>query len=112
MARAERGSLHRARAPRAPQVARLVARVSHLLAETDRPAAARDHVARAHVAAVLVAIGKASLFVYVVQYVLVQTLPGLLGWHGELGYAALIVMAVLVVPALGIAALAWNGRRR
>jgi uncharacterized membrane protein len=56
----------------------------------------------------LVTIGKTSLFVYVVQYALVQALPYELGWKGHMAPWQLAAYCVVAVVACAIAGGAWN----
>jgi hypothetical protein len=63
------------------------------------------------VARVLTRLGRRSLFIYVVQYAVVETVPYLAGVTGKLspvGWVGLCAFAMLVVP---IASLAWKPGR-
>jgi hypothetical protein len=53
-------------------------------------------------------IGKTSLFVYVVQYALVQTLPFYLGLKGTLAPWAWLAMCFATTWLLVAAGAAWN----
>jgi uncharacterized membrane protein len=65
-----------------------------------------------NVPAILVHIGKASLFIYVAQYILAWTIPALLGWYGGLGSLGYALLCLALVPLLGVFAWAWNLWRR
>lgn len=56
----------------------------------------------------LTVIGKTSLFAYVVQYALVQTLPYYLGWKGAVSPWAWPVMCLVAGGLLVAAGAAWN----
>lgn len=56
----------------------------------------------------LAAIGKASLCVYVAQYILSQTLPNLAGYRGALPPLAALGLCIIAVPLLAAVARAWN----
>lgn len=55
-------------------------------------------------------IGKTSLFVYVAQYVLVQTLPYLFGWQGELEPITWLALTIGAMGLLVPLAAQWNRR--
>jgi hypothetical protein len=52
--------------------------------------------------------GKTSLFTFVVQYYVVQTLPWALGWEGALSTAELAVFLAAALGVLFAAATLWN----
>jgi hypothetical protein len=56
----------------------------------------------------LVVVGKTSLFTYVAQYYVVQTIPHLMGWRGQMSAGAAIVFIGLALPALGALAAGYN----
>jgi hypothetical protein len=56
----------------------------------------------------LILVGKTSLFTYVVQYYVVQTIPYFLGWQGEMSVGTVIVFVGLALPILGGLAAGFN----
>jgi hypothetical protein len=53
-------------------------------------------------------VGKTSLFVYIFQYVPVQTLPNVLGVWGELTGASWALLLTVSLPVVFFAANRWN----